>query len=677
MNVIEPGVRWSEGDESWPLLRREWLITNGLGGYGSGTVLGPHTRKYHGLFVPNLSEPNGRHIMLSALDEELQTQDRIVHLGGFEDADGELHTDTHRTAGSFSLAGAVPVWQLTTSEFTFSRRLLMPHHQNLLCARYAVRAASGARLRVRPFFSLRRHDADPGGDPRDRGEYIVKADTAIPLLEVRLEGASVLVRCGLIGGRSTFVSDALEVTHHYRQETVRGYSSNLETHFSPGYFALESGAELDASLVVTTEPLDLVVLDVEALFEAERQRSLGLLETAGVQDDALAARLVIAADQFVIRPGNRAEEIAIAEAGGAVVRTVIAGYHWFGDWGRDTMISLEGLTLSTGRHREAGAILETFAGYVKDGLLPNLFPEGARAALYHTVDATLWFFHAINRYCCVTRDGRLVPQIFPVLESIIQHYLNGTHYGIGVDDRDGLVRAGAPGYQLTWMDAKAGDWVVTPRRGKPVEIQALWYNALCLMKEWTRQYGLPVRFDYGALAQRAKESFNARYWITDGEYLFDVVDGPEGDDCSGRPNQIFAISLPHAVLAPNRWSPVLNYVTTRLLTPFGLRTLSPDHPDYKRNYHGDLLTRDGAYHQGTVWPWLIGHYADAWARVNAPCGPADQNDLLSGFVTHLSDYGMGSIAEIFDAEAPFEARGCIAQAWSVAEVLRTRRNLRL
>ncbi|MEO7775104.1 MAG: amylo-alpha-1,6-glucosidase [Steroidobacteraceae bacterium] len=673
MKVAEVGTAWRSGADPESLLDREWLITNGLGGYGSGTVLGPHTRKYHGLFVPNLSDPNGRHVLLSALDEQIEFDDSVVRLGGHEDLAGQFHTDAHQMAGSFSLDASMPVWRQTHDAFGFTRRLLLPYMQNLLCAQYGLSARQPVAVKIRPHFTLRRHDTGLDGSGRDRGDYSVEEVSGHAVLQVTMHDHPVVLRCTLVGVETRFIHAPLEVTHRYRQETQRGYSDNAETHFSPGYFLLEGVTALDASLLVTTQPIDLFHVDVAALFEAEQTRVANLVAAAGVESDPFAARLVIAADQFVIRPGNRPEEIAVAEASGTVVRTVIAGYHWFGDWGRDTMISLEGLTLSTGRLLEAAAILETFAGYVKDGLLPNLFPEGQRAALYHTVDATLWFFHSIDCYTRRSGDASLVARILPVLESIIEHYHGGTHYGIAMDPADALVRAGAPGYQLTWMDAKAGDWMVTPRHGKPVEIQALWYNALCLMAGWTADHGGSSRLRYEELAARVKASFNARYPLPAGSFLYDVIDGPQGDDASGRPNQIFAISLPHPVLDEGRWATVLDYVTRQLLTPYGLRTLSPDHPDFKRNYHGDLLTRDGAYHQGTVWPWLIGHYADAWARVNAPCAPQDCPDVLGSFAAHLSEFGMGSIAEIFDAERPFVPRGCIAQAWSVAEVLRTRK----
>jgi predicted glycogen debranching enzyme len=334
------------------------------------------------------------------------------------------------------------------------------------------------------------------------------------------------------------------------------------------------------------------------------------------------------------------------------------------------MISLEGLTLSTHRYREAGYILRTFAHYERDGLIPNMFPDGQREGLYHTADASLWFFHAIERYTLATGDDETLRALLPVLTGIVQHHLRGTHYGIRIDPSDGLFTQGAEGYQLTWMDAKVGDWVVTPRRGKAVELNALWYNALCLMQSWTQQYGGGAGLNFAEHARRTRESFNKRYWYDQGGYLYDVVDGPAGDDIRCRPNQVFAISLPHPVLDRERWEPVMNVVRERLLTPVGLRSLAPGDPDYKARYYGDLRARDAAYHQGTVWAWLIGPYIDAELKLPG-ADRACLRGLLTAFDRHLDDACVGQISEVFDAEPPFLPRGCVAQAWSVAEVLRS------
>jgi len=369
-------------------------------------------------------------------------------------------------------------------------------------------------------------------------------------------------------------------------------------------------------------------------------------------------------------PAARPEDAARALALGTEARTVIAGYHWFTDWGRDTMISLEGLTLATGRAREAALILRTFASYARDGLVPNMFPDGERDGLYHTADATLWFFHAVGRYVDATGDRDLLRLLLPVLEDSIEHHYRGTRFGIGVDPKDGLLRQGAAGYQLTWMDAKVDDWVVTPRRGKAVEINALFYNALRLLEDWLRHEDAGDRAEaIGRRAGRVHTSFNERFWLESQQHLYDVIDGENGDDPACRPNQVLAISLPHAVLDERRWEAVLNMVRTKLATPVGLRTLSADHPSYRATYDGDLRSRDAAYHQGTVWPWLVGPFVDASLKVH-PDQTESIRTMLTGFDGHLNEAGVGTVSEIFDGEPPFIPRGCISQAWSVGELLR-------
>jgi predicted glycogen debranching enzyme len=333
------------------------------------------------------------------------------------------------------------------------------------------------------------------------------------------------------------------------------------------------------------------------------------------------------------------------------------------------MISLIGLTLVTGRSIEARWILRTFAHYVRDGLIPNLFPEGQNQGLYHTADATLWFFHALHRYVEHCRDNATLELLLPILKDIVRHHLEGTRFGIKVDPSDGLVTQGEEGYALTWMDAKVGDWVVTPRRGKAVEINALWYNALRLLADWLREVHDPEAEEIAAHAHKAHVSFNRRFWHAVGGYLYDVVDGENGDDTDFRPNQIFAIALEHPVLDRGYWEAVVSAVRAKLVTPVGLRSLAPGEPDYKSRYFGDLRARDAAYHQGTVWAWLIGPFIDAWLKVY-PDDRAAARHFLDGFEPHLAEASIGSISEVFDAEPPFTPRGCIAQAWSVAEVLR-------
>jgi predicted glycogen debranching enzyme len=337
------------------------------------------------------------------------------------------------------------------------------------------------------------------------------------------------------------------------------------------------------------------------------------------------------------------------------------------------MISLEGLTLCTGRLAEARGMLMTFAHHLRDGLIPNLFPEGDQQGLYNTADATLWFFHALDRYVAASKDAETLRELLPALETSVRLHREGTHFGIHVDG-DGLLAQGAPNLALTWMDAKVGDWVVTPRRGKTVEINALWYNAVRLLAEWSRRFERDAS-DLDAVAERARAAFNRRFWFDKGQYLYDIVDGEAGDDSSLRPNQIFAISLRYPVLEQARWPRVVDAVAGRLLTPYGLRTLDPQHADFKAQYFGDLRARDAAYHQGTVWAWLIGPFIDAWLRTY-PGRREEARSFLSAFDRHLSDACVGTISEVFDASEPYAARGCVAQAWSVAEVLRSLTRLR-
>jgi predicted glycogen debranching enzyme len=336
------------------------------------------------------------------------------------------------------------------------------------------------------------------------------------------------------------------------------------------------------------------------------------------------------------------------------------------------MISLEGLTLSTGRWTEARGTLLTFAHHLRDGLLPNLFPEGSKEGLYHTADATMWFFHAIDRYVDVTGDVDTLRVLLPHLDEVVRLHITGTRFGIRMD-ADGLLTQGDPHLPLTWMDAKVDGWVVTPRRGKPVEINALWFNALSLLAGWHRQVGDDAG-ELDEIAARTKASFNERFWYSAGGYLYDIIDGETGDNAMCRPNQILSLSLRYPVLDPSRWRGVVDVVTNQLLTPFGLRTLALDDPLFKAQYFGDVRARDAAYHQGTVWAWLIGPFIDAWLRVN-PGGEREALSLLRGFTGHLNEACVGTISEIFDGTAPFTPRGCVAQAWSVAEVLRCLKRL--
>jgi predicted glycogen debranching enzyme len=650
------------------LRRREWLVTNGLGGYASGTLLGLPLRRYHGLFVPNLPAPRGRTMMIPRLDDEVQLEhETTVRLSGAEFMDGRREGDFARHLVEFRLDRQIPTWTFEVAGRRLEKRIVMPFGQNTTYVEYTLASGPHCRLHLRPFVTFRMHDG-PLGVPGDwpftlvinrGGRHEVQA----------FEGATPLRVCLRPHGGAFVVDQRVSDGVYYEIEKTRGYD-HREDLLTPGYFARDLEAGQTVAIVFSTEPWELLDQDATAVFEAERQRVQKLLGLAPEPArSGVLSQVAVAADQFIILPGSRLEESAIARAAGDEVRTVIAGYHWFTDWGRDTMISLEGLTLCTGRHREARAILRTFSHYVKEGLLPNHFPEGQRTPLYNTCDATLWYFHAIDRYYEATGDVETLETLMPVLESIVEHHVAGTHFGIGVDPADGLVRASAAGYALTWMDAKVDGFVVTPRRGKPVEIQALWYNALRLMADWARRLGRPHE-RYVSLAGQTHRSFNERFWYEAGGHLYDVIDGEtSGPDPSLRPNQIFSLSLRHPVLAEARWARVVEAVAERLLTPYGLRTLDPAHPDYHPRYEGDLWARDSAYHQGLVWAWLIGPFLDAWRRVHPDAARA--RPLLDGLLDHLKDAGVGNVSEIFDADPPYTPRGCVAQAWSVAELMRS------
>ena len=646
------------------LLAREWLATNGLGGYASGTLSGIATRRYHGLFIPNLPAPRGRTMVLPRLDEEVRSGTRTVLLAGAEFEDGHIEGDGHRFLREFRLDGLIPTWTFEIDNDILEKRIVMPHRLNTVYVEYRLISGGPIQLSLRPYVTFRMHDG-PLGVPV---EYPFTLAVTRGRLEVHpFEGAPPL-RLGMQPHRGNFVMDEKISRHvHYRVERERGYD-HLEDLTSPGYFSVGLASGESLALVASTESWELLEHPADRILEGERQRLEKVLAMAPKEAHVgTAAHLVLAADQFIILPGTRPEENVLASISGEEVRTIVAGYHWFTDWGRDTMISLEGLTLCTGRAQEARAILLTFAHYVKDGLLPNQFPEGQRTAIYNTADATLWYFHAIDRYVELTGDRDTLKTLFPILKSVIEHHIQGTHFGIGLDATDGMLKAGAEGYALTWMDAKMDGWVVTPRRGKPVEIQALWYNALRLMSTWGQELG-EAGDEYRQRAELVEESFNARFWYAAGRHLYDVVDGEQGDDASLRPNQVFSMSLHFPVLSRPLWQPVIDSVATKLLAPVGLRTLDPEHRDYNRTYFGDLRVRDTAYHQGTVWAWLIGHFLDAWQRVYPD--KAKAREMLRGLQDELRNAGIGSISEIFDAEPPYTPRACIAQAWSVAEVLR-------
>lgn len=657
--------------ETTQRLQRQWLVTNGLGGYASGTISGAVTWRYHGLLVAALPAPFGRMTMLSHLAETLRLPGgRRVQFGGIEprSADDASPADFLR---EFSLEDQLPCWRYEVEGIRIEKRLMMPYLQNTVHLTYAFDGEpAGTRLELRPSVHFRMFEASVA-TPLEPEDYEVSA---------RGQRFEIRDRSGRTLRLFLHPEDDVQLAHDggrvrelvYTHDAERGYDAKGKL-WSPGRFSIALAPGQPVTLVASTEEWHVAAaLLPEEVLAAERARRLRLRQLAmPAVREGPAAELVLAADQFIICPAGRVADATRARAAGDELRSVIAGYHWFTDWGRDTMISLEGLTLTTGRHQEAAWILRTFAHYVRDGLIPNLFPEGRNEGLYHTADATMWFFHALDRYASVTGDRGTVRALLPVMSEIVARHRAGTRFGIGIDPADGLLRQGERGYQLTWMDAKVGDWVVTPRAGKAVELNALWFNAVSLLAGWFDEAGAHGQAaELREVAARARESFNRRFWNEATSCLFDVIDGESGAaDAAIRPNQLLAIALRHAVLDETRWASVVETCERELVTPLGLRSLSRGHPDYKATYAGDLRSRDAAYHQGTAWAWLIGPFIEAWLKIH-PGELAGARKFLAGFPAHLSEGCVGSINEIFDAEPPFTPRGCIAQAWSVAEVLR-------
>jgi predicted glycogen debranching enzyme len=660
-------VGWRRRDPVDAMLTREWLVTNALGGYASGSLGGACTRRFHGLLIAALPEALGRAMMFNHLEETLEGPDGLCWKLSGDESEKAVSFPEPGLLEEFALERGLPVWRYSRDGIRIEKRVVMPHLQNTTYIVYRlIEGPPGLRLRLRPSLHFRPHEGLLNEEV-STAWALTASGRELELTDGRDKYPAL--KLFLLGAGARLEDDVRTYTHRlYRIEKSRGYEHEGGL-WSPGVIHIDLTPGEDCGLVASVESWPIVkALSFEDCLAAENARREHLLSIAGpAAGDDFGAQLTLAADQFLIRPHARPSDEARVRAAGDEPRTVIAGYHWFTDWGRDTMISLEGLTLVTGRHREACNILRTFASYIRDGLIPNMFPEGEHGGLYHTADATLWFFHAVWRYQRATGDRDTVRALIPKLVDIVEHHLRGTRFNIGVDPADGLLSQGAEGYQLTWMDAKVGDWVVTPRRGKAVEINALWYNALRILEQLLLESGdgaTAQRMDEHA--RRARESFNRRFWYRDGQYLYDVVDP---DDAALRPNQLFALSLDFPVLEESRWRRIVEVAKEELLTPFGLRSLARHHPDYKKSYDGDLRARDAAYHQGTVWGWLIGPFIDAWLKVH-PTDRAAALGILDSFRAHLGDACIGTISEVFDAEPPFHPRGCAAQAWSVGEVLR-------
>jgi predicted glycogen debranching enzyme len=637
---------------------REWLETNGIGGFASATVAGANTRRYHALLTAALRPPLGRVTMLSKFEETLIVDGRRFELSANQ-FPNKIYPEGFKFLKSFRL-DPFPIWTYEVEGVEIEKKVFMIYGRNATICRWLVvggRWPEESRkpkieIELKPLLSfcdyhaLQRENAEINSSFEiSENQISIHPYNEFPSLYLAHSGASV--------ERTGFWYRNFE----YAVERERGFDFR-EDLFQP--FALKF--DLSAAAVVIASIEKQNASDAETLERSEIERRADLIKIAGAEDD-FSKRLVLAADQFVVARGEG--------------KTIIAGYHWFSDWGRDTMIALAGLTLATDRAEIARSILLEFSRHISEGMIPNRFPDAGDEAEYNTVDATLWYFEALRAYVEKTGDYDFVEEhLYEKLVNVVVWHLQGTRYNIHVDT-DGLLAAGVKGEtQLTWMDAKIGDYVATPRAGKPVEIQALWYNALKIMADFAGKFGDDGdRQKYDSMALTAKETFNQLFWNEAEQCLFDVVENGNRD-ASIRPNQIFAASLTHSMLSPERARKVVEKIERELLTPFGLRTLSPQDAAYRPVYTGSPFDRDSAYHQGTVWAWLIGPFVDAYRKAYA--GEAETEtrveEILSGLKTHLLEAGAGQISEIFDADAPHHPRGCIAQAWSVAEVLRVLKN---
>ena len=627
--------------------RREWLETNGVGGYASSTVCGINTRRYHGLLVAATKPPVGRVVLLSKLDERITIGRSCIDLGANQ-FPGAIHPRGFKHLLSFE-RGLFPVFEYAAEGVRIRKTIAAIHGENTTVIVYELlESAADVTLELRPFIAGRDYhslvhanDGIRRDAAFDDGIFALQPYDGLPTLFLSVPEAAF------------HPAPDWYFNFEYAIEQERGLEAH-EDLFTPGTFTrvLAKGA----ALVVIASTSDPRGRDGWALFDTERRRREAIANAAPMPG-RMGRALTLAADQFIVRRGVDR-------------KTIIAGYHWFTDWGRDTMIALPGICLTTGRFEDARSILLAFAECASEGMLPNCFPDGGEAPEYNTVDATLWFFIAAQRYLESSGDEAFVRDtLLPVLRDIVSWHERGTRHNIHVDDDDLLI-AGSEGDQLTWMDVKIGDWVVTPRHGKAVEVNALWFNALTILADFERRWGSSdTSGAHAAAAARVRARFREVFWNEKNGSLYDVV-RPDERDASIRPNQIFAISLPHPLLEGADAENVLRIVEQNLLTPRGLRSLSPEDPRFIGTYIGGPRERDAAYHQGTVWSWLLGPYITALVRFRGEAGIAEGRRILKAFQPHLEESCIGTISEIFDGSSPYAPRGCAAQAWSVGEILR-------
>lgn len=660
---------------------REWLVTNGIGGYASGTIAGMLTRRYHGLLIAALKPPVGRTLLLTKLDETVEYNGQFYPLFTNRWGDGSINPQGNLYLESFHLDGTIPVWRFALGDALLEKRIWMQQGENTTYISYKLRRSTKPmKLAIATLVNHRGHHHQTHA--HDWQMTMTSVDNGVCVNCSANQEIALYLRSYNSFDLEKSSGVKIEPVHRWyygfylNQEHDRGMDY-CEDHLQVATFRAELQPEETITIVASTE--EFPTLAPEQSLKAQKKYQKYLIKNSchkqaknkETKPYRLAKKapnwvkqLVLAADQFIVsRPLPDAPE----------GKTIIAGYPWFSDWGRDTMIALPGLTLCTGRPEIARTVLQTFAKYVNQGMLPNTFPEAEQTPHYNTVDATLWYFEAVRAYYEATGDAQLVRELWPVLIDIIDWHRRGTRYNIHLDPTDGLIYCGELGTQLTWMDAKVGDWVVTPRIGKPVEVNALWYNALQIMVEFADLMYYPAS-EYQQMAEQAIAGF-ARFWNPELGYCYDVVDGPQDHDDSLRPNQIFAVSLCHSPLTPAKQRGVVDSCARSLVTSYGLRSLSPDHPAYKGYYKGDRFERDGAYHQGTVWGWLLGPFVLAYLRVYHQ--PKQAQAFLQPMADHLMDACVGNLSEIFDGNAPMLPKGAIGQAWTVAEVLRAAAYLKI
>jgi predicted glycogen debranching enzyme len=629
-------------------------VTNGLGGYACGTVAGANSRRYHGFLMASLDPPAERTLLVAKVDVSVEYRGDTYRLSANEFADGAVDPRGFIDLESFRLEDGIPVWRYALGDALLEQRIFMAPGANTSYLRLELlRAGTTAQIELKPLVTYR------GYHEQNRGVRPMSARAEAAGCRIEAGPATQAYQLAISAGRFTR-AEAWYWNFLHREEFGRGLDA-VEDLWGPGVFAAELSVGAPLFFTASAESSPTAPGDeVHATRVAQARKLVAALPEKA---PPWVANLAIASDQFIVQRGAGTKAPRSA--------SVIAGYPWFTDWSRDTMISLPGLTTKLGRSNLAAAILRTYAGYVDRGMLPNRFPDAGDALEYNTADATLWMFHALNEHLEARRDPALQRELFPTLVAIIHAHVEGTRFGIGVDPADGLLRAGEAGVQLTWMDAMVDGHVFTPRIGKPVEINALWVNALEVTVRLAGRLRNTAekRYCQGLLAT-AVASFG-RFWNEEKGCLYDVidVDGGSTNDASVRPNQIFAVSLPVNLLSAERMRAVVDICARELLTSHGLRSLSPREPDYRGYYEGNMWQRDAAYHQGTVWSWLLGPFARAHYRVYGNAGQA--KSYLEPMAQHLHAACVGSISEVFDGDAPHNARGCFAQSWSVAEILRS------